>query len=473
MFSFQQLLDMKSEDKYNSIFENLPVPQLLRSVGKSTNRGRPVALNFTAMIYSLLIAKMERMEFVKDIIRRLRTSEEFRLQCRFTGSDRLPSEASYSRLIKSLEQRGVLEKIQDLLVQEAVHEGFITGTHLAVDSSPLEAWDCQFGDAAAKRRAHRKKSKQTKQPREQLQLPVHDNVPAPTKPKKPVFGRGRTTVIEAERRRQIMEAYEATLAPFEKSVANMLPYTYDELLEAMPRVPTRCTKKNSKGHLTSWYGYKANILVDTDSQYVLSGVLSSAHLNDQRMAVVLLKGLQQKLPSLPVKHILGDKGYDSLPIYQTARALGAFPIIDFIHHTEPPEGSDAYFRPVCKEGKSYRYESFDKKYETLRYVSPKECNNCPFANTGCQKVYKIQLDKDVRKYTYPARGSKSFTSLYKKRSAVERVFAYLKEYFGLHRTRHRDTRARVDFELSILAYTLSKLALDKLNKQLSGTSQTA
>lgn len=57
MFSFQQLLDMKSEDKYDSIFENLPVPQLLRSIGKSTHRGRPI--RFKLYGYDLLIANRQ------------------------------------------------------------------------------------------------------------------------------------------------------------------------------------------------------------------------------------------------------------------------------------------------------------------------------------------------------------------------------------------------------------------------------
>ncbi|MFD1184101.1 transposase, partial [Paenibacillus timonensis] len=63
-------------------------------------------------------------------------------------------------------------------------------------------------------------------------------------------------------------------------------------------------------------------------------------------------------------------------------------------------------------------------------------------------------------------GSESFKELYKKRTAVERVFAYLKEYYGLRRTRHRGVRANVDFQLSMLAYNLTKFALDKLNKRL-------
>ncbi|SDK99900.1 transposase, partial [Paenibacillus typhae] len=69
--------------------------------------------------------------------------------------------------------------------------------------------------------------------------------------------------------------------------------------------------------------------------------------------------------------------------------------------------------------------------------------------------------------------SESFTKLYNKRTAVERVFAYLKEYFGMKRTRHRGVRAGVDFQLSTLAYNLSKFALDKLNKQLNSFQKVA
>jgi hypothetical protein len=53
---------------------------------------------------------------------------------------------------------------------------------------------------------------------------------------------------------------------------------------------------------------------------------------------------------LQVKHVLADKGYDSLPVYQQVRELGAFPLIQFIHHAEnPPEGMDEHFRPLCQK----------------------------------------------------------------------------------------------------------------------------
>lgn len=460
---------MRPEDKYNQIFEHLDLVPLLQALHKPSGRGRKEDLNYPAMIYSLVIAKMEGIEFVSSIVRRLRTSEEFRIQCRFTGSDRTPSEASYSRLISALKHTDLLEKAMDRLVSQACAEGFVTGTYVAVDSSAVEAWDCQFGEATAKRKASRRRKKQHLPEAQQIDLDVSlaETEPPSMPLAKPVYGRGRVGAKEMDRRRVEREAYQASLPLFEKNIENMLPHAYDELLAAMPRHASKCAKKNSKGRLTSWYGYKANVLVDTDSQYVLSGVLSSAHLNDQRMAVLLLKGLRLKYPTLPVKHVLADKGYDSTPIYTLTRSLGAYPVIDLIHKTDPPEGMNRDFRPVCKEGHAYRYDSFDSKYETLRYTLPSECKHCPFAKEGCQKVFKIRLETDVRKHTYPARGSERFAELYKKRTAVERVFAYLKGYFGLGRTRHRGVRATVDFQLSMLAYNLSKFALDKLNKQLA------
>lgn len=475
LFSFEQLLEMKPEDKYNEILKHLDLTSVLLKLSKTSNLGRPQSLNYAAMVYSLLLAKMERMEFVKDIVRRLRSSLEFQIQCRFTGSDSVPSEASYTRLIKALHEKKLIESSREQLVFNAIQEGFLPGIHLAFDSSAVEAWDCQYTDAASKRRAHRNKGKQPTPDVEQIELGIAEPAPLEAKQaiEKPKYKRGRPSKEEAERRKEEQEAYEASLRPFEKSIAGMVPHSLEELMEDMPTSPSTCAKKNSKGRMTSWYGYKANMLVDADSEYPVVTVYSSAHLNDQRMAVVLLKKLAHQWPQLQPKHILGDKGYDSRPIYEMIHALGAYPLIDIIQHTDPPEGLDTDFRPVCQQGHAYRYDSFDQRYQTLKYIHPKECNGCPLGGTGCQKVFKIKLDKDFRQYTYPARGSETYKELFKKRTAIERVFAYLKEYFGLGRTRHRGKKAFVDFELSTLAFTISKFALDKMNQQISSSREAA
>lgn len=55
----------------------------------------------------------------------------------------------------------------------------------------------------------------------------------------------------------------------------------------------------------------------------------------------------------------------------------------------------------------------------------------------------------------------------KKRTAVERVNAYLKEFFQLNNVRHRTgKRAKVHFDLVTLVYNASKLACDRINYSL-------
>src|SRR5699024_11456226 len=89
---------------------------------------------------------------------------------------------------------------------------------------------------------------------------------------------------------------------------------------------------------------------------------------------------------------------------------------------------------------SYRYDSYDAKYETLKYTHPKECSACPcpLAQEGlCQKVFKMKITKDIRRYTAPARGSVAWKKIFNKRTAVERVNGYLKEFFQLDNVRYR------------------------------------
>src|SRR5699024_7063084 len=90
-------------------------------------------------------------------------------------------------------------------------------------------------------------------------------------------------------------------------------------------------------------------------------------------------------------------------------------------------GFDKHFAPTCLREHSYRYDSYDAKYETLKYTQPKECSDCPLANEGiCQKVFKMKITKDLRRYTAPARGSQTWQKIYNRRTAVEIVNAYLK-----------------------------------------------
>ena len=104
----------------------------------------------------------------------------------------------------------------------------------------------------------------------------------------------------------------------------------------------------------------------------------------------------------------------------------------------------------------------------IKYTRPKECATCPLRDDSlCQKVFKIKCETDIRKYTYPARGSDLWKKLYKERTAVERVNAYLKQFFQLNNVRHRTGRkAKLHFNLVTFIYNACKLAVDRINAQL-------
>ena len=196
-------------------------------------------------------------------------------------------------------------------------------------------------------------------------------------------------------------------------------------------------------------------------------MMSSGNLNDGKAAIPLLKGLQ-KLP-LSIYYGMMDAGYDYMPIYQQIHSMEAHAIIAYNKRNEGEMiGFNEHFAPTCVREHSYRYDSYDKKYKTLKFVRPKECKECPLEQDSlCQKIYKIRIEQDLRRYTAPARGSKTWEDLYDQRTAVERVNAYLKEFFQLNNVRHRTgKKVKVHFDLVRLVYNASKLAVDRIRKQI-------
>ncbi|PUA38389.1 hypothetical protein C8Z91_14485 [Paenibacillus elgii] len=91
-------------------------------------------------------------------------------------------------------------------------------------------------------------------------------------------------------------------------------------------------------------------------------------MNDGKAAIPLLKGIQSILPNRMHYGIM-DAGYDYVPIYQQIQRMDSQAI--------------------------------------------------------------IAVETNLRKYTAPARGTKTWEGLYDQRTAVERVNAYLKEFFQL------------------------------------------
>ncbi|MEI3599250.1 IS1182 family transposase [Oceanobacillus sp. MO10714A] len=443
LFGIQELYDMEPTQKYEEIISTIDLDAIHRAVTKKSRLGAPEELNYAAMIISCFVRYVERIPTIKDLVKRLQEDIAFKLNCGFLVSDSIPSEASYSRLVTKLLECDILEKQKEKVVLQAIEEGFITDDTVAIDATHFEARD---------------------------QAPLKEEKPKP-EPKK----RGRKTKEEREQWLKDQAEKEANMPLYEKKIEAQLDVPLAELRSEVPIDPKWGVKKNSEGKNVFWFGYKAHLIVGTSSQYILDSLFSSGNLNDGKAAIPLLKGVQERFPQLNLRHQTADAGYDFEPIYEQVHRMGQQSVIAYNRRNEGELlGYDKHFAPTCFREHSYRYDSFDAKYETLKFTNPKECSDCPLANEGiCQKVYKVKITTDLRKYTAPARGSVVWKNIYKRRTAVERVNAYLKEWFQLDNVRYRTgERAKVHFDMVTLIYNASKLAADRINVQLN-QSQTA
>ncbi|GAA0310814.1 hypothetical protein GCM10008924_30500 [Gracilibacillus halotolerans] len=438
LFGIQELYDMEPTQKYEAIISAINLDKIYYKITKKSRKGAPEELNYAAMIISTFVRYVERIPTIKDLIKRLHDDIAFKLNCGFLVSDSVPSEASYSRLITKLEQCNILEEERDNVVLQAIAEGFIVDDTVAIDATHFEARD---------------------------QAPPKEEKPKP-KPKK----RGRKSKEQREQWLKEQAEMEAKLPLYDRKMEVQLDVPLTELRSKVPQHPAWGVKKNSEGKNVFWFGYKGHLAVGSSSQYILQALFSSGNLNDGKAAIPLLKGMDERLALLSLRFQTMDAGYDYEPIYEQVHRMGQQSIIAYNKRNEGEAiGFDKHFAPTCFREHSYRYDSYDPKYKTLKYTRPKECSECPLANEGiCQKVYKVKITTDLRRYTAPARGSKAWKNIFKRRTAVERVNAYLKEFFQLNNVRYpTGKRAKIHFDMVTLIYNASKLAADRMNAMLN------
>lgn len=84
------------------------------------------------------------------------------------------------------------------------------------------------------------------------------------------------------------------------------------------------TRRNSKGYMEYWAGYKLHADVN-DCGLPLSIVLTAASVHDSQVAIPMIKMTSAKVTYL---YDLMDPAYDARQIYEVSKSLGHVPIID-------------------------------------------------------------------------------------------------------------------------------------------------
>ncbi|MCP4935675.1 MAG: transposase, partial [bacterium] len=100
--------------------------------------------------------------------------------------------------------------------------------------------------------------------------------------------------------------------------------TLPEMLDDLPSACNVGSKRNSKGHTSSWIGYKLHIDA-ADGGIPISCVLTSASVHDSQVAIPLAEITNGRVTNL---YDLMDSAYDAPQIKAHSKALGHVPIID-------------------------------------------------------------------------------------------------------------------------------------------------
>ena len=213
----------------------------------------------------------------RALIERLEVDGRLRRLCGWSGAGRLPSEATFSRAFSEFAESGLASRLHETLIARTMDGHLVE--HISRDATAIEARE---------------------KPRPK---------PKGAKPKQRKRGRPR----KGEER-----AKEAS------RLERQLTMTLPQMLADLPRACDVGTKRNAKGHTTSWIGYKLH--VDTaDGGVPISCIMTSASTHDSQVAIPLGTVTAGRVESL---YDLMDAAYDSIEIWAHSIALGHKPIID-------------------------------------------------------------------------------------------------------------------------------------------------
>ena len=212
----------------------------------------------------------------RALIERLENDKTLRRLCGWTYAAEIPSEATFSRAFAEFSESALPARVHEALIKQTLGDHLVG--HVSRDSTAIEA-------------------REKPQPK-----------PRAEKPKRK---RGRPRKGE-ERPRE------------ERRVKRQLTMSLPQMLDDLPKACDVGTKRNAKGHTTSWIGYKLHIDA-ADGGIPISCILTSASLHDSQAAIPLASMTADRVTNL---YDLMDSAYDAPEIGWHSYLLGHVPIID-------------------------------------------------------------------------------------------------------------------------------------------------
>jgi Transposase DDE domain/Transposase domain (DUF772) len=210
--------------------------------------------------------------------------------------------------------------------------------------------------------------------------------------------------------------------------------------------------------IVEWFGYKLHLLVDVKHEVALAYEITAPQAGDGETLPTLLAEAQANLPAGRIHTLAYDKAADSHDVHQVLHAAKIKPLVQMRslwkdHHEEMLPGHDGHSNVVYDEaGTLYCYDrtsqpmirhrmayiGYEPRRETIKYRCPARhegwtCPHDAVCNAGKQygKTVRCKHTIDLRRFPPIPRATKKFERMYKGRTAVERVNARLKLFWGV------------------------------------------
>lgn len=140
LFSFEDLLKMHSKDRLPIFFSTLDLRPYAKELRSRSPRGADGHCR-EGILRALLAASLEYIQTFTGLHHRLDTDLRFRYQCGLPLDREAPSIATLSRVFADLTKKDLAKQLFDDLVERCRQDGIIDGSHVAIDSAAIHAYE--------------------------------------------------------------------------------------------------------------------------------------------------------------------------------------------------------------------------------------------------------------------------------------------------------------------------------------------
>jgi hypothetical protein len=140
LFSFEDLLKMQPKERLPLFFSSLDLRPYAKELRSRSPRGAD-GHGREGILRALLAAPLEHMTTFTALQHRLDTDLRFRYQCGLPLDREAPSIATLSRVFAELTRKGLAKRLFEDLVVRCQQEGIIDGSHIAIDSAAIHAYE--------------------------------------------------------------------------------------------------------------------------------------------------------------------------------------------------------------------------------------------------------------------------------------------------------------------------------------------